>query len=335
MKMCKKLLTSVVAFAMLFTLLVGNVCAAESKQPYTYTVTFSAGNQGTFSEKSLGYVTKSGDATAQLVDGKIVVTGLKAGSEVGLSNVQAAVKLNAGAEKYYAQGVRFSGRDNDDQPEFKVYRDMDYVVAYGIRGSNTTSYTVHYRYIDGKELAPSETFEGNVGDRPVVCYKYIAGYTPKVVAYTQKLEEDAAKNVFIFEYEKAPSTTYKEVIVEGEGGTSVDYVEQIITVPGGTAATGGATGGATNVTGGGAGAGEGGQAGNAEGDNVEGQGGSDVIVDLDDEETPLANIDADGDSKMALPLAGYVAMGAAGLAALIAIIIVILKNKAKKEIGNE
>ena len=38
---------------------------------------------------------------------------------------------------------------------------------------------------------------------------------------------------------------------------------------------------------------------------------------------------------MAIPLAGYVAMGAAGLAALIAIIILILKNKAKKEVNNE
>ena len=333
MKMCKKLLTSVVAFAMLFTLLVGNVCAAESKRPYTYTVTFSAGNQGTFSEESLAYVTKSDGASASLVDGKIVVTGLNAGSDVGLNNVQDAVKLNEGAEKYYAKGVRFSGRDNEDAPEFKVYRDMDYVVAYGIRGSNTTRYTVHYRYIDGKELAPSETFEGNVGDRPVVCYKYIAGYTPKVVAYTQRLETDAAENVFIFEYEKAPSNTYKEVIVEGEGGTSVDYVEQIITVPGGTAVTGGAT----NVTGGGAGAGEddANAAGGAGDEAAGGEGGSDVIVDLDDEETPLANIDADGDSKMALPLAGYVAMGAAGIAALIAIIILILKNKAKKETNNE
>lgn len=335
MKMCKKLLTSVVAFAMLFTLLVGNVCAAESKRPYTYTVTFSAGNQGTFSEESLAYVTKSDGASASLVNGKIVVTGLKAGSDVGLNNVQDAVKLNEGAEKYYAKGVRFSGRDNDDAPEFKVYRDMDYVVAYGIRGSNTTSYTVHYRYIDGKELAPSETFEGNIGDKPVVCYKYIAGYTPKVIAYTQKLEEDAAKNVFIFEYEKAPSNTYKEVIVEGEGGTSVDYVEQIITVPGGTAATGGTTGGATNVTGGGAGEDDANAAGEAGDETAGGEGGSDVIVDLDDEETPLANIDADSDSKMALPLAGYVAMGVIGLAALIAIIIMILKNKAKKEMNKE
>ena len=123
--------------------------------------------------------------------------------------------------------------------------------------------------------------------------------------------------------------------MEGEGGTS--YVENIVVVPGGTAVTGGATGGATNVTGGGAGAGEddANAAGGAGDEAAGGEGGSDVIVDLDDEETPLANIDADGDSKMALPLAGYVAMGAAGLAALIAIIILILKNKAKKETNNE
>ena len=115
----------------------------------------------------------------------------------------------------------------------------------------------------------------------------------------------------------------------------MDYVEQIITVPGGTAATGGTTGGATNVTGGGAGEDDANAAGEAGDETAGGEGGSDVIVDLDDEETPLANIDADSDSKMALPLAGYVAMGVIGLAALIAIIIMILKNKAKKEMNKE
>ena len=211
---------------------------------------------------------------------------------------------------------------------------MDFVVAYGIEG-HQVSYTVKYVDESGKSLIPDNVFRGNVGDKPVVAYKFIDGYAPKALGLTKTLSDNAAENVFTFVYVKASSNSYKEVIVEGEGGTS--YVENIVVVPGGTAATGGATGGATNVTGGGAGAGEDdANAPDGAGDEAAGgEGGSDVIVDLDDEETPLANIDADGDSKMALPLAGYVAMGAAGLAALIAIIILILKNKAKKETNNE
>lgn len=316
MKMWKKYLTSAVAFAMLFTLLAGNVCAAES---YTYKATVYAGNHGKIIDE--------GD--------KVVIEGLRYGDEFSYT-AQLNVELPADS-KYYVKGLRLSGRDNneaktDENAVFTVTGDMDFVVAYGIKGDQV-SYTVKYVDESGKSLAADDVFYGNVNDKPVVAYKFIDGYAPKALGLTKTLSATEAENVFTFVYVKAPSNTYKEVYVTGEGGTS--YVENIVVVPGGTAVTGGATGGATNVTGGGAGAGEGGQAGNAEGDNAEGQGGSDVIVDLDDEETPLANIDADGNANTALPLAGYVAMGAAGLAALIAIIIVILKNKAKKEIGNE
>ena len=317
MKMWKKLLTSAVAFTMLFTLLVGNVCATEN---YTYTVTLSAGNHGTLSNGS----------------DKMVLTGIAYGETVTF-NAQSDVKLAADS-KYYVQGVRLSGRDNDDVPNtvFTITGDTDYVVAYGIKGDQV-SYTVKYVDESGKSLAADDVFYGNVGDKPVVAYKFIDGYAPKALGLTKTLSKNEAENIFTFVYVKAPSNTYKEVYVKGEGG--VEYVEQIIVVPGGTAATGGATGGATNVTGGGAGAGAGEDDANAAGgagdEAAGGEGGSDVIVDLDDEETPLANIDADSDSKMALPLAGYVAMGVIGLAALIAIIIMILKNKAKKEMNKE
>ena len=318
MKMWKKFLTSAVAFAMLFTLLAGNVCAAES---YTYKATVYAGNHG----KIIG----EGD--------KVVIEGLKYGDKFSYT-AQLNVELPADS-KYYVKGLRLSGRDNneaeaDETAVFTVTGDMDFVVAYGIKGDQV-SYTVKYVDESGKSLAADDVFYGNVGDKPVVAYKFIDGYAPKALGLTKTLSKNAAENVFTFVYVKAPSNTYKEVYVTGEGGTS--YVENIVVVPGGTAATGGATGGATNVTGGGAGAGEDdANAPDGAGDEAAGgEGGSDVIVDLDDEETPLANIDADGDSKMALPLAGYVAMGAAGLAALIAIIILILKNKAKKETNNE
>lgn len=314
MKMWKKFLTSAVAFAMLFTLLAGNVCAAEN---YTYKVTYYAGNHGTFADGS-----------------KKIVKEYTYGDPAPF-NAQEEVVLDANS-KYYVQGIRLSGRDNDELTgsAVTVKSDMDFVVAYGIRG-NQVSYTVKYVDESGKSLIPDSVFYGNVGDKPVVAYKFIDGYAPKVLGLTKTLSDTEAENVFTFVYVKASSNSYKEVIVEGEGGTS--YVENIVVVPGGTAATGGATGGATNVTGGGAGAGEDdANAPDGAGDEAAGgEGGSDVIVDLDDEETPLANIDADGDSKMALPLAGYVAMGAAGLAALIAIIILILKNKAKKETNNE
>lgn len=306
MKMWKKLLASVVTVVMLFTLLVGNVCAAEE---YTYTVTFYAGNHGTFENGS----------------DKTVVTGLKYGDKVTFD--QGKVNLAANS-KYYIQGARLSGRDNDDAvgAVFTVNGDADYVVAYGIKG-NQVSYTVKYVDEKGKSLIPDDVFYGNVGDKPVVAYKYIDGYAPKALGLTKTLSENAAENVFTFVYVKAPSNTYKEVYVTGEGG--VQYVEQIIVVPGGTATTGGSTGGATNVTGG---ENEGDAAGEAgDGEETTGENAGDVIVDLDDEETPLANIDADGEGiAEALPMAAYVGMGLLALIALI-IILFLLKKRKKDE----
>ena len=306
MKMWKKLLASVVTVVMFFTLLVGNVCAAEE---YTYTVTFYAGNHGTFENDS----------------DKTVVTGLRYGDTVTFD--QGKVNLAANS-KYYIQGARLSGRDNDDAvgAVFTVNGDADYVVAYGIKG-NQVSYTVKYVDEKGKSLIPDDVFYGNVGDKPVVAYKYIDGYAPKALGLTKTLSENAAENVFTFVYVKAPSNTYKEVYVTGEGG--VQYVEQIIVVPGGTVATGGSTGGATNVTGG---ENEGDAAGEAgDGEETTGENAGDVIVDLDDEETPLANIDADGEGiAEALPMAAYVGMGLLALIALI-IILFLLKKRKKDE----
>ena len=307
MKMWKKFLTSVVAFAMIFTLLAGNVCAAQS---YTYKVTLSAGNHGTFSDGS----------------DKVVLTGIAYGDKVTF-NAQSDVKLPVDS-KYYVQGVRLSGRDNDEVPNtvFTITGDADYVVAYGIKG-NQVSYTVKYIGPDGKALSSDDVFYGNVGDKPVVAYKYIEGYTPKALGLTKTLSANAAENVFTFEYVKASSNTYRDVVAEGEGGTSTNVVEQYVVVPGGTAVTGGSTGGASNVTGG---AGAGNEANEQGGETGEAGIESDVqtIVDLDDEETPLANIDVENEKSMT-PMTGYVAIGALGVIALIIILLLLLKNRKK------
>ena len=84
-------------------------------------------------------------------------------------------------DKYYIKGFRLSGRDNQDMksegandilsPVVTVNGDADYVVAYGIKGDQV-SYQVRYQDEDGNELAPSRTFYGNIGDKPIVAYQY-------------------------------------------------------------------------------------------------------------------------------------------------------------------
>jgi hypothetical protein len=119
--------------------------------------------------------------------------------------------------RYYVRGVRLSGRDNDtvDLSSFVVKEDRDYVVAYGIAGE-TVSYQIHYVDESGKSLRKSRTMHGNVGDKPVVACAYIEGYLPQAYNLTGTLKADESKNVFTFVYKSVTSTQ------NNEGNTNTD-----------------------------------------------------------------------------------------------------------------
>ena len=105
--------------------------------------------------------------------GKIVVSGLKIQDIVTFNPQAGAVDLAADS-KYYVKGVRQSGRDNKSvaSSSFRVTGDADYVVAYGVKG-NMVGYTVNYQDENGRALAESRKYYGNVGDKPVVAHIYI------------------------------------------------------------------------------------------------------------------------------------------------------------------
>lgn len=290
MKKWKKMLVSLLTICLFSSLSVVSALAAEE---YTYTVTLSTGNRGT-------------------IDGsdKVVVTGLKMGEEVSFSKSQVAVTDS----KYYVKGIRLSGRDNNPlEPEtFKVTGDADYVVAYGIVG-DMVSYTVNYQDESGKELAPSDTFYGNVGDKPVVAYQYIEHFVPNAYAMTKTLSENEAENVFTFVYHP------------GEVGGNR---EEIVVVPGedGTATPGGTTDGTTGAAGGTAG--ENAEAGNEVVENPD-EDTPKSLVDLDDEETPTSDMKLDKEKlDKSMPLIGQIAILSGAVIALI-ILIVALKKRAK------
>lgn len=150
--------------------------------PYTYTVRFYSGQQGTFA------------------DGRqvLVYKDLSYGSIVSFN--QGGVVLNDGS-KYYVRGIRESGRDNNtvSASSFTVTSDRDYVVAYGLRG-DMVAYTVNYVDESGTALAPADTYYGNVGDKPVVAFLYIDGYQPQAYNLTKTLVADESQNVFTFVY---------------------------------------------------------------------------------------------------------------------------------------
>ena len=285
MRSCGRLRKGLLIMALLLCMTVQTAFAAEggNEKEYTYTVTLSAGNQGTCN--GTGGVHVIG-GSAQISGGDAIrITGLRAGDVVVLDATAGMVDLKNG-DKYYIKGVRESGRDNNTVADsaFTVTKDAEYVVAYGIQG-DMVSYTVNYQDGGGNELAPSRTYYGAVGDKPVIAYQYIEGYRPDAYNLTKTLGKNEADNVFTF--------TYTQSIVqqpaaggEGtEGGTDAG-------APGtpGTPATPGTTAGGAGTAGVGAAAAAGTvETPTAENTDEEVPQGT---VDLDDEDTPKANIDA-------------------------------------------
>lgn len=323
MKKYKKLFVSLLAAAVLT---VGSAFSVMAADTYTYKVTVYAGNKGT-------------------IDGQEQkeITGLSLGSQVILD--VNSVKVTD--DKYYVKGFRLSGRDNEEAlatPTIDVDGDVDYVVAYGIKG-DMVAYTVNYQDANGKTLADSQTFYGNAGDKPVVAYKYIENYIPQALALTKTLSDNESENVFTFTY--TPGETDR--IVE-----TTTTVTTIVPGPTTTTTTTGTTG--TGTTGTGTAANGTNAANNAAGDNTANgantnAGGTtdnqnngqdadnqdnqttdipdnqvpETLVDLDDEETPKSNIDAE-DGSNTLPMVGGAAIGILSVAALVALFVYLKKR---------
>lgn len=331
MKKIRKLLAAVLTAGLLLSLSAVNVFAEE----YTYRVTIDGGNQGVLAGMA-GLEVKSASANVSLEDGKIVIRNLKANDVVSFDAQKGAVSMNDDS-KYYIQGIRRSGRDTEEMASssFRVTEDSDYVVAYGIKG-NLVSYTVRYQDGNGNELAPSQTYYGNIGDKPVVANIYISGYSPKALALTKTLSANEAENVFTFEYRKGETQ-----VIETPGETTTETVVQYIDGGTTTRPTDQTTGQAAGQTAGQTGTQtpevdtEAGQAQPEEDENVTEVQGEEVpqdLVDLDDEETPLGNMDLDKeDVKKGIPLAAGIAISVAAVAALAGLFIFLRKNRAGRK----
>ena len=318
MRRWKKALVSLLGGCLMLGMVSTGVSAAQAGT-YTYTITLSAGNMGTISGQE-----------------KTVYTGAVYGeswASFDLSQVQVT------DERYYVKGVRLSGRDNADAlaaPAFRVTGDADYVVAYGVRGDQV-AYTVQYQDEDGETLAASETFYGNVGDKPVVAYRYVDGYIPQSLALTKTLSANEAENIFTFVYTQGDPDT----IVRTETETTVVTGEpSVITVVAGAPAAAGTAAGGTAAggtgTGGAADAGDGAAAGEvADGgtETVEEEPvpeGTQDIVDLDEEETPLGDLEIEdntGANAKGLSMVGSVAVAAAAGVILICLIVYLMKKR--------
>lgn len=333
MKRRNKILAGFLSLCLL-TALDSAVCRAsetasgdgDTEHNTTYTITLYAGKQGTLTGSG---PIEAGGGQIDKNDSRIVIENLEYGSMVAF-NAQDMVELDADS-KYYVKGIRQSGRDNGEDTNVSnsaitVTEDREYVVFYGIKG-NLVSYKVNYQDASGKQLAGSRIYYGNIGDKPVVAFLHLEGYEPQAYNLTKTLSANEAENTFTFVY-KPIQTSSSEGGTERSETVIVDEETVVVTQDGGATVV---PGGGTNAPGAGTGA-QAGEAGGTEEIAAEEtpQEGPSEIVDLDDEEVPLAgrnNTETDQGSRL---LHGAALIGVGAIAAL-ALLLVLLRKCLKKE----
>lgn len=272
MRSMKKMIRiSIIAFAMFVAAGTAGVLGAVGAVPcaqtdtayaadddgYTYTITVYSGKEGYF----------DGDENKHT---KTLIKSASYGSpctidmdELGLTVID--------ENKYYTRGVKRAGHDNDEVSHmtyrsytFTVTKDESFTVAYGMKGG-MVAYTVQYVDKSGNALLPAQTYYGMAGDKPVVSCKYVDGYIPDAINIGKTLVADKGQNVFTFTYSKNAGVGTTYVIQENANANAGN----------GNAANGNAANG------------------NAPGTYTAGNNGQGPanFVNLDDNATPLANVD--------------------------------------------
>ncbi len=333
MKWLRTIRTSLLILSVMI-LMIGQTAFAEDADDggYTYTVRLSAGNQGMLTGEGItvvrdGVANPEGTSIAKKGD-QMVVSGLEYNDEVYIIPDDAA---RVSDERYSIRGVRRSGRDNTEavQATGRIASDLDYVIAYRVSGQ-MVKYTVNYLDEDGNTLLGSDTYYGNPGERQYVSARYVDGYLPQAYNLVMTLSQNEAENVFEFRY--TPVETGETVTEETTGTTTTTTTT---TTTGAGAAGAGAAGadagaGAAGADAGAAAdadAGVGGDATVVPDEEVPLDEGPDDIVDLDDEEVPLANVNQDRPGKVMSYLPVYIGIGAAAAVALVATALYLRKRR--------
>lgn len=298
------------------------VSAAGPGEDYLYTVRIYAGAKGTF---------KEGNPEVREIT-------LPAGGRVSFE--ASDIVLPEGS-RYYVKGIRRSGADALSAGYFRVEEDMDYVVAYGVKG-NLVSYRISYVDEEGRELAPPEEEQGNVGDMPVVGHLPIEGYRPQAYNLTRTLRAEG-DNAFTFRYTKIP---------EGTGQSGADRVREetetvtnteTVVVPREPDPEDPGTAASDNAQAAAAGPGESAAAGDdAAGDGAQPgaeeaspPGEPEELINLDEEETPLAGAvdlkpDSGAGTPAGMPAAAYTGIVSALVLVSAGLYFIIVKRRKKE-----
>ena len=228
---------------------------------------------------------------------------------VNLSSLLAGVTVTD--SKFYVKGVVRAGYDSSSDGlanmAFEATEDADYTVVYGVKG-DMKQYTVQYVSNTGAVLADEEYGYANAGERLIVGCKDIDGYLPNTYNYAMTLSENEAANVFTFIYTLIPAPTPEPNPNPNPNPANGN----------------GDNGTVENATGG-----ENSEVITSEGVTIEAIPQPQELIDLDEEEIPLAQLPEDQQpNSIVTPL--LVGAVVAFLGLLVLVLILAKRNKDKK-----
>ena len=306
------------ALLLSFGMMASPIVAEENEEPYSYTIRIYRGNHGYFKdnpnqeymELELGY----GEALPSLNAQDLIVTS----GESGKPYIPGTIKVSG--EDLLSDTVYLGGGP--------VTADQDYVVTYNLL-LDPVEYTINYMDTRTRQpivgMEPSK-YTGNLNEQVVMSFPYIEGYSPQARNARFTLEEGKSHN-FNFWYEpiEAPGT------IPGNTTTVTDTETETVTEPGTTPATtpettpGTEEGPTPAPTPGGEDA-----TTPPAGDETDNPTGPQDIVDIEDDNVPLAGPEENenGDaSKSFLSMPALLGMGALALLLIGGIVYGVMKKK--------
>ena len=253
--MLKKLLS-----LLFISILVLSVDFEKVHADYEYKVEFLDGTHGTIYDSDGNKVDKivipNVSPNAQLItninnpstDVAVLDITVRSGSKITYYK-QYEIKLDN--PKYYLKDFHEYGQLNDTNSiTFKpilrtmnIDQDKIFVGTYTVAGELAE---YHVRYVDenGEDLFPMDRLYGKPGEKPVVGYRYIAGYVPNAYNLTQTIPTDGSVMVLTFVYrwvgfpdtedvviEEDQEFVYPTVVTHTEQPEEVEVIEEIEYVP--------------------------------------------------------------------------------------------------------
>ncbi|MBO4918870.1 MAG: LPXTG cell wall anchor domain-containing protein [Erysipelotrichaceae bacterium] len=211
----KKRILMILAAILLLNVFGNTIYAEEKEEKKTYTVTVSAGLHGMLEDENGNPI-------------KQITVQIGADEEWMWNPNDYEIKDENIDENYYFMGYHIAGIEGALAGAQTITHDIVFVASYGIE-NNMVEYYVNYVDEDGKGIGPvRKTYQGNVGDKPVIAYIHIDGYAPLVENYTVTLKEDEVTEL-TFVYRKVKSNSGTIIIeeeAEGTGNGSVGTNQQ-------------------------------------------------------------------------------------------------------------